>query len=435
MIAFVLKPLHLNSNRLAFALTPMLVPCSLKLTPDNPFLLRLQASRIHGSTIANIIMTREERDRSQRDRKPRSIQSRLTPAFFSPRHGSSSTSSPYFSRPPANTHGSEHQPRMSGNDTTDIDVPTNGVSNLNLYTERRSKLDRPPPSLTSSPSSRRSNLLAHVAAETKAVLPNVLKLTPIAPPKGELHEMSDRFRLDHKYNPRFPPTKIRVLNADTIDAALTLSSGTTPTASTPNSKPVLILNMANAYHSGGGWEQGALAQEEALCYRSSLSFTLKLRFYPIPEFGGIYSPTVVVIRESMAQGHNLLDLTRPEDLPVVSCVSVAAIRDPYIVRDAAGRERYRRSRDRDTMKEKMRVVLRIAALTRHRRLVLGALGCGAFGNPNVEVAQCWKEVFEEREFGGGWWETVMFAVMEEGGHTDGDGNFGVFWRALDRVEV
>ena len=435
MIAFDMKPLHLNSNRLAFALTPILVPCSLKLTPDNPFLFRLQASRKHGSTVANITMTREERDRSQRDRKPRSIQSRLTPAFFSRRHGSSSTNSPYFSRPPANTHGSEHQPRMSGNDAPDTDVPTKGVSNLNLYTERRSKLDRPPPSLTSSPSSRRSNLLAHVAAETKAVLPNVLKLTPNAPPTGELHEMSDRFRLDHKYNPRFPLTQIRVLNADTIDAALSLSSETAPTASTPNSKPVLILNMANAYHSGGGWEQGALAQEEALCYRSSLSFTLKLRFYPIPEFGGIYSPTVVVIRESMAQGHNLLDLTRPEDLPVVSCVSVAAIRDPDIVRDAAGRERYRRSRDRDTMKEKMRVILRIAALTRHRRLVFGALGCGAFGNPNVEVAQCWKDVFEEREFGGGWWETVVFAVMEEGGQTDGDGNFGVFWRALDSVEV
>ena len=411
------------------------MPCSLKLTSGSPFLLRLRASRTHDPAFANIIMAREERNRSQRDRKLRSIQSKLTPAFFSPRHGSSSTSSPYFSRPPAHTYGSEHKPRMSGHDTTEIDAPRNGASKLNLYIERRSKLDRPPPSLTSSPSSRRSNLLAQVAAETKAVLPNVLKLTPNAPPTGVLHEMDERFRLDHKYNPRFPPTKIRVLNADTIDAALSLSFGTAPTASTPSSKPVLMLNMANAYHAGGGWEQGALAQEEALCYRSSLTFTLKLRFYPIPEFGGIYSPTVVVIRESMAQGHNLLDLTRPEDLPVVSCVSVAAIRDPDIVRDTAGRERYRRSRDRHTMKEKMRVVLRIAALTRHRRLVLGALGCGAFGNPNVEVAQCWKEVFEEREFGGGWWETVVFAVMEDGGQTDGDGNFGVFWRALDRVEV
>lgn len=380
-------------------------------------------------------MTGGERDQSQRDKKPGFIQSKLTQAFFSPRHGSSRTSSPYFSRPSASTHVSEDELMTSGNGTTENDIPTKGASKPNLYTERRSKRDRSPPSLISSPSTRSSALLAHVAAETKGVLPNVLKLTPNAPSKGQLYQIGDRFRLDHKHNPRFPPTKIRVLNADSIDAALSLSSKTAATAPHPNPKPVLILNMANAYHSGGGWEQGALAQEEALCYRSSLSFTLKISFYPIPEFGGIYSPTVVVIRESMGQGHNLLDLTKPEDLPVVSCVSVAAIRDPDIVRDTAGRERYRRSRDRDTMKEKMRVVLRIAAMTKHRVLVLGALGCGAFGNPNVEVAQCWKEVFKEREFGGGWWETVVFAVMEEGGQTDGDGNFGVFWRGLDGVEV
>ena len=380
-------------------------------------------------------MTGEEKDQSQRDKKPGFIQSKLTQAFFSPRYRSSSTSSPDFSRSPANTHGFEDEPIMSGNGATEIDIPTKAVSKPNLYTERRSKLDRSPPSLTSSPSSRRSVLLAHVAAETKAVLPNVLKLTPNAPPKGQRYELSDGFRLDHKHNPHFPPTKVRVLNADSIDAALSLSSRTADTAPTPNSKPVLILNMANAYHSGGAWEQGALAQEEALCYRSSLSFTLKISFYPLPEFGAIYSPTVVVIRESMAQGHNLLDLTKPEELPVVSCISVAAIRDPDIVRDNTGRERYRRSRDRDTMKEKLRVVLRIAAMTRHRVLVLGALGCGAFGNPNVEVALCWKEVFEEKEFVGGWWESVVFAVMEEGGRTDGDGNFGIFWRALDGVEV
>ena len=379
-------------------------------------------------------MPREEKYQSQPDKKPGLIQSTLTQAF-SRGHGSSSTTSPFFSRPPADTHGSAEEPKISGNGATGTGVPINDASKSNLYTERRSKRDRPPPSLISSPSSRHSVLLAQVAAETKAVLPNVLELTPNAPSKGTLYRMSDHFRLDHKYNPRFQPTKIRVLNADSIDAALTLSHRTAAIAPNPDSKPALILNMANAYHSGGGWEQGALAQEEALCYRSSLSFTLKISFYPIPEFGGIYSPTVVVVREGIAQGHNLLDLTKPEDLPVVSCVSVAAIRDPDIVRDAAGKEGYRRSRDRDTMKEKMRVVLRIAAMTRHRVLVFGALGCGAFGNPNVEVVQCWKEVFKEREFGGGWWETVVFAVMEEGGQRDGNGNLGVFWRGIDGVEV
>lgn len=228
-----------------------------------------------------------------------------------------------------------------------------------------------------------------------------------------------------------------MVNADSLDTALALSATATTTTKAPFSKPVLVLNMANAQHGGGGWLKGALAQEEAICYRSSLSFTLKRRYYPIPDFGGIYSPSVLVMRESLANGHNLLDLSDPASLPVVSIVSVAAVRDPEVVIGGQyGEEgRYKYGKVRLVMKEKMRVVLRIAARTGHRSLVLAALGCGAFGNPRGEVVLCWKEVLEEREFSGGWWEQIVFAVLEEGGQKDGKGNFGVFWRELHGLEV
>ena len=137
----------------------------------------------------------------------------------------------------------------------------------------------------------------------------------------------------------------------------------------------------------------------------------------------------------MTDGHDLLDLTKPEDLPVVSCVSVAALLRPEIeIGDMAG-ERYKHRQDRETMKQKIRVVLRIAAIRKHRMLVLGALGCGAFKNPRDEVVLCWREVFVEAEFSGGWWETVVFAVMEPGEDRDGKGNFGVFWRGLDGFQI
>lgn len=193
--------------------------------------------------------------------------------------------------------------------------------------------------------------------------------------------------------------------------------------------------MANAQHGGGGWLKGALAQEESLCYRSSLSFTLKRRFYPLPEKAAIYSPSVLVLRESIAAGHDLLDLTRPRDLPVVSVVSVAAVRDPPVDGGQGEFGRYRYATTRALMKEKLRVVLRVAATCAHRVLVLGALGCGAFGNPRGEVVACWGEVLAEEEFRGGWWEKVVFAVMEDEGERDGEGNFGVFWRGLNGVEV
>lgn len=58
----------------------------------------------------------------------------------------------------------------------------------------------------------------------------------------------------------------------------------------------------------------------------------------------------------------------------------------------------------------MRVILRVAAYNKHRRLVLGAFGCDVFHNPRGEVANCFAEVLKEKEFQG-WWETIAFAIM------------------------
>jgi hypothetical protein len=56
-------------------------------------------------------------------------------------------------------------------------------------------------------------------------------------------------------------------------------------------------------------------------------------------------------------------------------------------------------------------------------------------NPPTEVAQCFLEVLREKEFQGGWWEEVAFAVLDNAkgpnGGKDGCGNFGQFFRVLD----
>lgn len=128
-------------------------------------------------------MTKGQEDRSPQHKKPGFIQSKLTYAFFAPKHGSSSTTSPYFAKPAADLDPQD-EGMTSDTEETGTAGATKGVSNINLYTERRSNLNRPPPTLKSSPSSRRSVMLAHVAAETNAVLPKVLKFIPNAPPKA-----------------------------------------------------------------------------------------------------------------------------------------------------------------------------------------------------------------------------------------------------------
>ncbi|KAL8994200.1 MAG: hypothetical protein Q9188_007135 [Gyalolechia gomerana] len=353
--------------------------------------------------------------------KPKShqVQSKLTNNFGAIKL--STNTSPYFS-----------DGKVSKGDK-EVQSPESNNGKIDLHPSRRANLKTRQPTL---PSSRRSVLLAAVAGETKELLPGLLKLTPNTPATGELVKPDTLFPAFKSDCPNVPKTSIRVINIDTLDAAIRLSSLTTSTVTGSPQPPVLVLNMANAEHGGGGWLKGAMAQEEALCYRSSLSFTLKRRFYPMPDRAVIYSPTVVILRESLAKGHRLLDLTHPEKLPVVSVVSVAAVRDPSVERRLDdGEEIYRNGDERDVMRSKIRMTLRVAAAKGHRKLVLGALGCGAFGNPKSEVARLWKDVLTEAEFSGGWWEHIIFAVLEEGGGKDSNGNYEVFRRALDGLEV
>ncbi|KAL8946845.1 MAG: hypothetical protein Q9222_006810 [Ikaeria aurantiellina] len=349
---------------------------------------------------------------------PKLVQSKLTDAFDA------------FKATSSTSKGSSAQ---KGQESSQQAFTPEAVdSRIDLHGSRRSNLKSPP----SLPSSKRSVLLAAVAEETRQVLPDLLKNTPNTPPTGELFRPDTPVPASRSQCPGLPKTPIRVVNMDTLDAALDISCFRTSAVSASSAPPVLVLSMANAKYAGGGWLKGAIAQEEALCYRSSLSFSLKLRFYPMPNRAAIYSRTIVVIRESLARGHRLLDLSKPGEMPVVSVVSMAAVKDPSIQRRLSdGEETYRNPNDRELMRSKIRMILRVAVAKGHRKLVLGALGCGAFGNPRREVVRLWKEVFAESEFSGGWWEDVVFAILDHDGGHDSNDNYGVFWRELEGYEI
>ncbi|KAM4067002.1 mitochondrial chaperone BCS1 [Hirsutella rhossiliensis] len=273
---------------------------------------------------------------------------------------------------------------------------------------------------------RRNQELAATARETSTVLPGILEQLPnLQPAHSEALSLDTLAPLDASECPKRTPTAIRVVNSDTLNAAIELSAA----------GRVAVLNMASHVNPGGGWLKGARAQEEALCYRSSLSLSLHRRYYPFKQRTGVYTRDVVVIRGDMATGHRLLvPGVSPQDLPVVSVLSVAALRNPETRRSRDGASErlvYADTASRSLTKDKMRLCLRMAARRHHGLLVLGALGCGAFKNPAGEVATCWLEVFREAEFQGGWWDEVWFAVYDTGG----EGNFHVFERVLGGVEV
>lgn len=228
---------------------------------------------------------------------------------------------------------------------------------------------------------------------------------------------------------------------------------------------IAVLNLASEANPSGEWRSGAFAQEECLCYRSSLALSLNDQFYPIPEDGAIYSPNVVIIRDAWSRGHQFLD-NSAQNLLVVSVISVAALRrlrTRTIRTDTAASSGapvscsdqsddhpisgppnlklvYAKEEDRELMRTKMRMSLSIAVKHGHRRLVLGALGYGAFWNRPEEVANLWKEVLSSAEFRGGWWDVVLFAVLDKGsdggnGGMDHEGNFKIFERVLAGLPV
>lgn len=119
-------------------------------------------------------------------------------------------------------------------------------------------------------------------------------------------------------------------------------------------------------------------------------------------------------------------------MSIVSVVSVAAVRDPALVTSTTGEKVYRHGQVRWIMKDKIRTILRIAGRERHRRIVLGSLGCGAFGHPNTEVAKIYREVLGDKEFRG-WFESVVFAVMDE--LVDSESNFSVFKGMLEGMPM
>lgn len=249
--------------------------------------------------------------------------------------------------------------------------------------------------------------------------------------------------------PKYTEATVNVINEDSFDAAIMLQdmiscrpkSPSEPKTTSANSGTAMasrpaVLNLASDTSPGGGFERGAMAQEEALCYRSSLFRSLHKSYYPWTALQGLYTRDVIIVRSAVSDGHSLLTPTvASADLPVVSVLSIAAVRRPKLAdgQTAAGETRkvFAEPDDRELSKSKMRLVLRMAASKGHDSLVLGALGCGAFRNPAEEIADAWKEVLQEDEFGGGWWRHVWFAVLDP----NNEGNYALFAKVLGDLQI
>lgn len=168
-----------------------------------------------------------------------------------------------------------------------------------------------------------------------------------------------------------------VVKADTLDIALDL-------VRTKKAVKPLVLNMADKYRPSGCVLAGAGMQEESLFRRTNLHSHLTPEHYPIDkEDEALYSRGVVVCLENEERGFAWLNPPFEMDfvsLPALSMPRLMPCQSRLFPDDA------------QVFARKVDILLQLARSNGHDALVLGALGCGAFGCPAKHVA----EIFAER---------------------------------------
>ena len=188
--------------------------------------------------------------------------------------------------------------------------------------------------------------------------------------------------------------KIRVKALDTLTAASRISdkfvaSRTAPALRCRRQKPnVAVLNMASALRPGGGFLEGANSQEEFLCARTTVYLSLWDSFYRLPDISGIYTPDVLVFRDNLPEANEL----PKRDRYFVDVISSSMFKFADAKAEGCSCGVSYCDRHRDVVLRKMKAVLRIAQSRGIEKLVLGAWGCGAYGNPVKEIAKNWRKV-------------------------------------------
>lgn len=192
---------------------------------------------------------------------------------------------------------------------------------------------------------------------------------------------------------------VRVDNISTVEAIRILAS--------EQKTDIGVLNFASAKNPGGGFLNGAMAQEESLAVSSTLYPTLTAHEEYYKENRahksmmyldyGIYSPEVVFFRDGAFQ------LT---ETPVIASVlTLPAVNMGQVILKGENVEEAK-----SVMRRRMKLALGIFAERKAKHLVLGAYGCGVFRNNPKEIAIWWRELLAEGM--GQHFDSVFHAVLD-----------------------
>lgn len=194
------------------------------------------------------------------------------------------------------------------------------------------------------------------------------------------------------FNNRKKEAEIILIDKDSVSAIFDYPSD--------SENKSMVLNFASYKNPGGMFIQGSSAQEESLCHESYLYNVLK-------EFDGSFyaynrQNKNKALYTNRAIYSEYIRFMRDTDVfcDVLTCAAP----------NKAAAQKYCNVTDRlnySTLKERIRFVIAVAALNKPDTLILGAYGCGVFGQNPFEVAKIFKDIFDEYPH---MFDKIIFAI-------------------------
>ncbi len=179
------------------------------------------------------------------------------------------------------------------------------------------------------------------------------------------------------------------------------------------SPKILVLNLASATQPGGQARKGASAQEEDLCRRTSLLLSLESedakKYYEYhsaqkTRMGSdaiMLSPCVEVVKDFSSE-----TLAEPFPVAIMSCAA------PMIRLGVQGMSQQEYEA---MLYKRIQGMLLVAASQNYRHLILGAFGCGVYGNNAATVSDLFSRAIQDFTYSGKsssrLFDSIDFAVL------------------------
>ena len=201
----------------------------------------------------------------------------------------------------------------------------------------------------------------------------------------------------------FVKTNIQVINQDVIKTTIELYN---QIQSNSDKSKILVLNLASKKHFGGGVENGAMAQEEELFRKTDYGIHKGSELYPLSLNEFVFTSKVSIVKDEF---YNKI---HPNNIFQVDMLAMSALYNPVIIDGKLSKSDY------DLTFSKIDNIFKFAISNSNTNLILGAIGCGVFYNPPLEIIEMFNKCLQKYN---GHFENIIFSVK-----SSRDNNFDLF---------